>query len=79
MKGRNLKKAEFKVSFVEPQYQQQQQEEEGVQHHKVDIRWNTINQPKRKWIRKDSSPASGEAVDSDSGTINGALSLAEPL
>jgi len=55
------------------------EEEEEVQHYKADIRWNTINQLKRKWIRKDSSPTSGEAVDSDSGTINGALSLAEPV
>jgi len=28
IKGRNSKKAEFKVSFVEPQYQQQQQQQQ---------------------------------------------------
>ena len=71
-KGRNLKKAAFKVSFTEPLVQQQpeqqpeqqlEQRQEEVQHYKADIRWNTINQPTRKWARKDSTTASSGAVD----------------
>jgi hypothetical protein len=78
-KGRNSKKAEFKVSFVESQYQQQpQQLQQEGQHYKTEIRWNTINQPKRKWTRKNSSPTADETVDLDGGTIDSIPSLAEP-
>ena len=52
----------------------------------MNIRWNTINDLKRKWARKDSTAASSGAVDngrasaeaSTSRTINVELSSAEP-
>ena len=60
-KGRNTKKATFKVSFVEPQktqpveqqpMEQQALESQEDQHQAADIRWNTVNKPTRKWVRK---------------------------
>ena len=52
----------------------------------MNIRWNTINDPKRKWARKDSTAASNRAIDngrasteaSISKIINIKLSSAEP-
>ena len=53
-----MKKGTFKVSFVEPQIGQLQEQQlqeqwasnrEEDQHQAVDIRWHTVNQPKRKW------------------------------
>jgi len=76
-KGRNTKKATFKVSFVEPQigqrqeqqWQEQQWQEQRApdrqedQHQAADIRWRTVNQTIRKWVRKkDPTTASREAV-----------------
>ena len=79
-KARNWKKAEFKVSFVEPQTGQQQQEQQQEQRQEqrqeqqalngqqdqyqaADIRWRTVNQPKRKWVRKDNFTTSNKAVN----------------
>ena len=56
-----MKKGTFKVSFVEPQIGQPQEQQlqeqwasnrEEDQHQAADIRWHTVNQPKRKWERK---------------------------
>ena len=82
-KGRNTKKAIFKVSFVEPQkiqpveqqpMEQQALENQEDQHQAADIKWNTVNKPTRKWVRKKGlSTASkpGEAVSNgvDSASI----------
>ena len=53
-----MKKEIFKVSFVESQIGQPQEQQlqeqwasnrEEDQHQAADIRWHTVNQPKRKW------------------------------
>jgi len=76
-KGRNSKKAAFKVSFIEPQVQQQpERQQEEVQHHKVDTRWNTINQPTRKWVRKKgSTAASNKTVDKSRSSTNRSIDV----
>ena len=82
----------FKISFIQPQIGRQQEQQQGQQqqeeaHQKdVNIRWNTINDPKRKWARKVSTTASSGAVDngrasakaSTSRIIDVKLSSAEP-
>ena len=70
-KGRNTKKAMFKVSFVEPQIgqqqdrqqqdrQQQDRQQQGRQPQEdqreaVNIRWHTINQSTKKLVRQKGS------------------------
>ena len=67
-----MKKAVFKISFIEPQIKQQQEQQQEQQqgqqqeeeHQKdINIRWNTINNLKRKWVRKkDSTTAFSGAI-----------------
>jgi hypothetical protein len=71
-KGRNTKNATFKVSFVEPQIEQRQEQQrqeqrapdrQEDQHQAADIRWRTVNQTTRKWVRKkDPTTTSREAI-----------------
>ena len=85
IKGRNTKKATFKVSFIEPQIAQPQEQQRQKQrtldrqedsHQAADIRWNTVNQPTRKWVRKKHSTttsceAVGDGRSSTGSLING--------
>ena len=78
-----MKKAAFKISFMEPQIKQQQ-EQQGCQqgqqqeeeHQKgINIRWNTINNSKRKWVRKkDFTAASSGAVDNGRASAEASIS-----
>ena len=78
-KGRNTKKVEFNVSFIEPQIGQPQENQEQA----ANVKWRTINQSTRKWVRqKGSTATSTKALDnygaSTSGLINKGISIKPP-